>query len=666
MIRIGMVAGMVAALAAAGSSAQAQPQAAQGAQPAAQTSVQQQFDAATIALDAQRWQDALTVFDAIEARLTPRNTKSLGLVRVRKAEALEGLGRRDEAAAALRQGLAALPADDPSLSEDRLAGYTRLGELSERALDYAEALQNYRAADALGGASAKPRVLRGLIQTGMFYDAAAALADADRGLALAAAHPGDKQTEGVFRTLRGRVLLNMNRPAEARRELDRAIALLGGLTERVDVNDIAARSDLAISALLEGKEDDARKYMSWTGAGHFPGGFPTGADMLPPPCDDDLAPGDVAVIEISIRADGTVVRAVPIYASRAGPSALGFARAATFWSWRPEELGKIPPLFRALTRLELRCSNATRRPSVPTLLRTDLDTWLEQHIVAAVTAEGSDAARLKPLEAELARREAAGSPPLAAVPALIALADNALVGREEERTYLSRGLALARAEKAPAPVLAWFGIRAADVAGEWRSQNQGPRVKASRALLADPQITADPRAATAVRLDLAEALAASKGETAAAIALLSQIPQTPGLGAQDPMRSAALARLASLQLAAGDPAAARAAYAASGLNADQCALLDSPPRLKSGKVSFDDYPKDAVRWGFEGWAMVEYDLSAAGETVNVRTTIAYPPFVFGKSANALVDRREFEKTFRPQGALGCGGLTQNVRFNQGI
>ena len=99
------------------------------------------------------------------------SARSLGIVRVRKADALSALGRDEEAEAALRLGLPALRSSDQSLSEDRFLALMALGGIYERALDYPAALSRYRLAESLAPSPAsRVRPLRGIIVTGMFYD----------------------------------------------------------------------------------------------------------------------------------------------------------------------------------------------------------------------------------------------------------------------------------------------------------------------------------------------------------------------------------------------------------------------------------------------------------------------------------------------------------------
>jgi len=627
-------------------------------------SVQQQFEAAAASLNAEKWDEALRTFEALEARMA-KNPRSLAIVRLRKSQALVALQRLKEAEAALEAGLAALPKDDAGLTEDRLLATVMLAEVKQAALDYPAALRLFRAAEPL--ASAAPdrlRILRGLIKTGLFYDGAAALADTERALALIRAQPGDtKALHAQFRIMKGRTLMNLGRFEEARAELKAATDALGGLTLKVDGADMAARSDLAIAALLAGKEDEARKYMAYTGAGRLAVPLALAAEMEPPACGDEegLRPDDVAVIEFSIGADGSVGYATPIYASRQGDVALAFARAASGWSWSAAQIKDVPAFHRAQTRVELRCTTSAKRPSVTRILDGDVDDWLEARgAVATRVPEGNSARRVKPLLEELAARRKDGKP-VQTVPLLVELSTNATIPAEDSKAYLDEALAIARSEKAPPAVLAYFGLSAAQ-AEYWRKGYRARRTPNLTALLADPAIAADPRALAAVRLSEADNRYRIKGQEAQAIALLGQIRGAAGLDPNDPLYAAALVRLASLEYGRGNETAARSAFTQSGLDATQCALLDAQPRVRSGYPSDRDFPQDAMKWGFEGWANVEYDIAATGETGNVRATVAYPPFVFSSPTAKIVERLQYAPTFRPGSNLGCGGQQFRVRF----
>lgn len=641
-----------------------------GAGQTQQPSIQQQFEAASDALGSRKWEDALSIFESLEKRLAT-NPRSIGLVSVRKAEALTALGRDEEAEKALLSGLAALPENDPSLAEDRLLGRLALALINERALDYGEALRLYRHAhDEAHEPSTRLRSMLGLIRTEMFYDGTAALANADRALALIASQPeGSKSLTGAVRILKGRTLLNLGRIKEGRAELETAVRELGGLTLKVDAADISARSDLALAALLDKDRQAAQRYLAYTGAGRLPDGFRMGEAMTPPACggDGDLRPDDVAVVEFSIRPDGSVGTALPIYASREGDSALAFARAVAQWSWTPEAMASVPTLFRLLTRVELRCTMADERPSPVDMLIPDAERWLAARDVApAPTLPDSDARQVKILVDELARRETQfGENAIQLLPILSGLASNRVISLEAANAHGRRAFAIARAHEAPPAVLGFFGMKAA-------SAGFGRRIRAGKttppdlsALLADSTIASDPRAEAAIRLTSAEMQYRWNKDVRAAIAHLIAIRDLPGLSPLDPFRTAALARLSSLQFVSGQAEQAQESFRLSGLTANQCALLDTPPRKKSGSASSNDYPEEALNWGFSGWTAQEYDIRPDGKTTNVRTIVSYPPFVFGAAGNTIAKRLTFEKSFRPEGDLGCSGAIQRMVFNRG-
>jgi hypothetical protein len=75
-----------------------------------------------------------------------------------------------------------------------------------------------------------------------------------------------------------------------------------------------------------------------------------------------------------------------------------------------------------------------------------------------------------------------------------------------------------------------------------------------------------------------------------------------------------------------------------------------------------DFPHEAMRWGFEGWTRLQYDVTAEGKAANVRPIISYPPFVFSEAGTAILEGARFSKSYRPDGGLGCGGDVSGVRF----
>lgn len=194
-----------------------------------------------------------------------------------------------------------------------------------------------------------------------------------------------------------------------------------------------------------------------------------------------------------------------------------------------------------------------------------------------------------------------------------------------------------------------WGSRGAD---GWRDDDP---VKAAEAALAG-RYAQDPDARTAIRMILADA---TRAKPAKAIPYLQAVAADRELASTSALRPAALVQLASLEQARGDVAAAKAAFARSGLTADQCSLVDSPPALLRVGGTF---PEEAMRWGFEGWTLIQFDIAAEGKVVNERTVLSYPPFVFSEAGAKTIAGARYAKSYRPDGGLGCGGSAQRVRF----
>ncbi len=620
---------------------------------AQQPTIQQQFEAASAARDAQDWPRALALFEALEARTTaPRN---LAVIRVRKGTVLIELGRLEEAAAAISMALPGLPEADATLHEDRFLGLMTLGRIAEHDLDYPEALRRYRLAGAIPVADAdRLLVQRGIVQTQLFTDADAALRDADAALRLAAAAaPGNRSLEGQLHTLKGRALLNLGRFDEARGELETALRLLGNLTMRVDRADLLARSDLAIAALLSGNAADARRYLAYTGAGRFErGSIVAGESNDLPQCGPEIGPDDVAVIEAFVGPDGSVGNAMPIYASRQGPSAIAFARAVAQWTFDAEAIRPVPPLFRSVVRVEVRC---VAQPSGRYAGGGDAE--LERLAAADPAWQRAIAARanrpLGALRAELA----ASSAPRDALPLLLLLASHGGLAHAEHETMFRRALPLAAEAGAPPAVIAGIAIAIFREQAAQRASGDSRDGPDYAAMLALPEIVRAPQAAALVRLTQARRLY-GQGDYDRALALATEVRAAPTAARSDLADTEALEIEVAVHAARRDLAAARAAFEAMGPNATRCGLV---PRQRSLSASDRDFPNDALRWGFEGWAVSEISASADGDTVRSRTVMAYPPFVFGEATRRITDRARFEPSYRPDDAP-CPVARQRVRF----
>lgn len=631
------------------------------AQTPAATTTQQDFDAATKLHDDGNFAGALTAWQALEHR--PKvSHRTLALIKLRKSFTLFKLGRLDEAAAEARVGLAALPAGDASLDEDRYLSWFAIAQAAETELDFATAADAYRKAVPLASAPISALAAqRGLVTTETFVDSDAVLAEIAKLDQLLVASHVENRVAAAIRLVQGRALLNRGDYRGARDKAHEAVKLLGGLTESTDLDDVAARSDYSIAALLLGDKDGARQYMAMTGAGRLPkGDFNPGVQMVPPPCGDDLKPEDAAVVQFSISDDGAVFGVTPIYAAGGGGAALDFSRAVADWSWTPEQAKKLPPFFRNRVRVELRCSTAFNAPSVSRHLAGRLKAWLDEKNVERPAIAESDAVALPHLRTLLAATESAkGASSLALVPILYSLAVNRVASDEESTVAARRALAILDAAGAPPLIRLTFaemlwrsGIDRRAAAHQYRDR--------AEAALVDPGFSGDAEARTAIRMLIAGA--AGRSDRDAARAALQAIADDHALDHSSPFRAAALIRLASLEARAGDVVAARATFDASGLDGKQCSLIDSPPHMLSSGANASSFPLEAARWGFEGWTEVQFDIAANGKVVAPRAVVSYPPFVFSKAGTNMFGAARYEATFRPNGELACGGSSNRVRF----
>ena len=623
------------------------------------TTVQQDFDSAA-ALDTKGDKvAALAAWEKLEARTKP-GSRSRGVALIRKSAALFKLDRSDDAVIAARGGLALLPATDPTLAEDRWRAYYNLGSIAQNALDYAGAGEAYASAETAADTPAmKAGAMLALAETRTFTDPASADATLARVDALVKSVQTDARLKAMVARRHAILLLNRGAYEQARLYAVEAVKQLGGLTSQTDSNDVSARSDAAIASLLAGKPDKAREYMAMTGAGRLTKGeFDPAVQMDVPPCggEADLRPADMAVVEFTIGDDGVVRNVSPIYAAGGGAVALEFARAVRDWSWTPEQAKSLPAFFRYNVRVEMRCSTEFERPSITKFLDADMATWLQTKGLALPTKErGADAIAVVRQRAALAEAEAKSGPNgLATLPPLYQLVNNAVVGREETNVFARRALAIAEAQGAPpsARLPLEISVRETASADTWRA---GSYTRAMTPLLTMPAYANDPKAHAAILLLIAEATRSGTRR----LPLLQEVADDKRLVANDPLRVGALIRLASLQQQAGDTAAARTTFDRSGLAANQCAILDAPPRfLSAGGV----FPNEAMAWGFEGWTKTQFDVDADGRVLNQRAVLSYPPFVFTKAGVQTVAGARWSKTFRPDGGVGCGGLSQNVRF----
>jgi tetratricopeptide (TPR) repeat protein len=634
--------------------------------PAGAQTVQQRFDAATAKLDAKDAKGALADIETLETMLGASAKPSevnLAITRAMKAQALVALGRADDARKAVDLALAGDRLNRPGLLPLRDSARLLKANLLEAALDHAGADALYLAvAESSTVPLTRAVALMGAARTEMFVDAAGALQRIDAALALAESDDsvGKSELANVL-GLKGRILLNGGRNAAARDLLIRAVNLRGGLTPRTDLGDASLRADAGIAMLRLKQNDQARRYLAFSGAGQSKVQLPPPASSGLPACggESDLSPDDVAVVEFSITDDGRVVGPRPIFASRQGEMAYAFARAVGDWSWSPEEAAKVDLFYRITTRVELRCTNAVPRPSVMAAFEEQASAWLASQS-APLLDDGTEAEQAALLLKSLAALPATAPSPkrLAAV---AQLATNSTIAEEQGVQYAAEADRLAQALGAPEPVRFNYAMRAIWALHERTKSDRVlgvRRAQALTALLARPDFR-DPMVRATARVLVARAYASAK-RTAEEIAALRAVTDDPALPERDPLKVAALVALANAEAAQNNLKAAAASYQRTGLSAQQCALLDSG--AVEVATPFGSYPQSVLFWGFEGWTAFEYDVAADGHTRNVRAVVGYPPSVFASATTDLARTVRYRVSYRPAGDLACTAMTRRVRF----
>jgi tetratricopeptide (TPR) repeat protein len=638
----------------------------------APSQIQSLFDAGSAAMRDGNWQQSLETYKQLESMLLAKtpNSKSLAIVRLRIGQSLYALGRHAEAEPLIQSALAALPANNSSFDADRYVSFSALGAIRARNFDYADALRQHRSALAIAvGPVEKLNSYDRLVQLGIFVDPDAVLVDIDAAQALIAQHPeANKEWTAKFRYLRGRTLMNMGRLPEARAELDRAIKELGGLTSlKINLLDTAARSDAAIAALLANDRPTAQRYLAYAGASdQAQEGFRIGRSMDVPQCGgkNGPKPEDVAVVELNILPNGAVGNAYPIYYSGVRSAAVEFAKAVSQWSWTPEELERVPIFYRALARIELRCTNAFNRPSVLDQLGGAARDWLSTIGATDFQFPGdSDATRLVANRTEIVRQESrSGRDSKDLIYPYAYLALNSVALPDERKSAAQRAYELAVLHGAPARARAYMGLLSwFPLEGSSNGKIDSPFQKAIQSALSDPAFTRDAVAVAALRLSAFDALNI-KARGVAGAALIRPVADDPSLPEVDPFKVGARTRLANLLYNQGQVDEARQQLSQSGLSEQQCALVDAKPALKSGRLSAADYPNGAYTYGFGGWATVEFDIGADGRTVNQRPIVAWPPFVLGEAIADGVKRFKYEQSYRPGGSLGCSSMRYSQVF----
>ncbi len=632
---------------------------------AAPGSQQAAYDAAQAAMDKEDWK---TAADGFAPLLPPDAAQPLNhsraVIATRLSYALERLQRPGEAVAMARRAIAALPADDMvSLA----TAWTVIGDIARFSLDYAAAGEAYQhavqAADRSGDGASRIAASTGLALTLMTIAperAEAALNSLlnDANLVGGMSKPGLAALEG----LRARAAINAGDKVTAHAWIDLAIPHSGGLYgDKLSIGQSEIRGDAAIIAKLRGDDEDVRKYLTRTGAGHLMSmdwiGSHSG-DL--PVCDADggIRPDDSAVVEFALSDDGRVIGAMPVYASRPGGIGLAFARAISDWRWNPDQVKKVDAFWRNTVRFELRC---VTRPD-PIALSRPFTRAMQAWLKSLGAFDGSD-------ESGLPDYVAAGDPRLdragaSVIPVLIVRLRSS--GRDTEAVSASLDRAV-EAAQAPAEVRALVVKAYADAVGRRAgSYRWAGRERANAMAALVPAFEARyPASAPAAWLELEWAVALERsGDFAAARPHLAKAIATPGavLPSDDPIRQVALLHMAMVKARAGEGASAHADLAASGLTAEQCALVDTQPVPTNMSIASSQFPQAALSWRFEGYVEEAFDITSDGHVSNVRTVIAYPPYVFGPATERAVSSFRYVPPTVQGKAVGCTGQTETVNY----
>ncbi len=651
--------------------------------PATAGPMQDAYNAAQAALDAGKDEEAVQGFSALLAKLPnadkPGN-RTAALIRSRLGSAYMRMNDAASAVGPLERANKDLPVATEADRRERLAVQLDLARALDASQERARAKQAYR--DAMASALAlqsEMDVLNahiGLGRLSIFDDPATARQELDTAIQLAVKLKVDGEPLASVYGLRGRVELNHGNLSAAKKWFELGLKSAGGMGRKVSVADTRIRSDLGIVNFLIGNGESAREYFAYTGAGRLPdGGITRGAETPLPYCGvgTGVDPADLAIVDFSIADDGRVLAPTTVYSTRPGVIEDAFERSVASWSWNPESLAKLHKFWRQSVRLQLRCVGTGARGSVDSEFWREWGDWARSKGVAGGPVAGSDVLQLPLLRAELLRRVSANGPSsLQLVPVLLGLANNSIVSRAEAKDAIGRVNEILVSSNAPANVrIKWelgFETIFGSNSGKKNTYSKDYGLALSQkipALLVRIESRGDgaTKGAELVRLTLATMLEQT-GNKPAAHALYSAIVSAPLtiLPDNNPMRQVALLRLASIAAANKQIDVARAALDATGLSPDQCAIVDSSPIKKLGGASQFEYPPETAGWGFGGFTQVAYDIDAAGKPLNVRTVIAYPPFIFSKVVEDGVRRFRYEPVFRDGANAGCGGMMQSINF----
>ncbi len=618
-------------------------------------SPQATYDAAQAALDKGDWSAAADGFRSlIPANPGTELNRPHAVIAARLASALIHLGRFDEARIMGERAVRSLPEADPELPSVLLDTATA----AKGGYDYPAAAQYYQRAIEVsakaGNAEIELGARVGFAASQATIDPAAAERILDAALSDKALMAKlDKANLAYLEDLRARAAMNGGDLAAAVKWINKAVADSGGLSIRVSLSQIAIRNDAAIIFSLRKDDDSTRRYLAYTGAGHLKNDdwiHQYDGDLPVCGLGTDIRPDDTAVVQFSIADDGHVTEAVPVYASRPGSIGAAFAQAVSQWQWDPASLKGVEAFWRNSLVLQLRCQSRPSPTDLAKPIRTTLSDWLASKGVD--TSDHPDSF-VSPADPRLSM----DSP--AAIPALL----KRLGSRGADHAALAARLRIVL-DRNNAPPAGYALLIMAQAAANV-SQKSQERARAAFYEQAVPGFRSTyPDAPSTALLLLNWALALEDvGDFRKAYPLLQGVVAMPpsALPQDAPIRTVALLHIALVGQRIGDPGASRA-LASSGISADQCALFDTHPIATSMSISSSQFPAEALRWHFEGHVKESYDIADDGRVANVRTIVAYPPFIFSASTEAAVRQFRYVPPKIGNEAVGCTGETQSVNY----
>ncbi len=648
------------------------PPAAPPAPPAATAALtlQQRFDKAMELAQS----DCVNAVPAFEELKTERafqpSTLGGSMLLVHQGICLVQVGLHDLGETRIEQGLPGLRQKGDQFGVDIADAQVALGDVALARLDYAGAKGHFLAARAILDAIDPLGMNIRLAKATAFDGGPEPLGYAAEAIRLAEANRATSKDQlAAYHTIHARILLNQGQNKPAYDELKQALKLSGGLGLKVSLADIALRSDLAVAAQLSGDVSGAQEYLVYTGAGRMPDGrFGTALSMAPPVCGSEtgLRPEDMAIVQFAVGKDGRVMAATTTYSRGSAQAAAAFGRAVSNWIWDPESIKMVPAFQLNAMYVELRCTETAQSvpgPLTPIrnrfaqwandILKLDNDgTLLEPEVrsswtdrLRALAASGGDANDLRAV----------------AVNGLLAMIDPASPAKIDG--YYTKALAAAAAAQAPQDAINGLEVAQASFRAFGPLASAAPRTgpAALAALLEKPGIAQDALAADTVRVQ-----AATKPFDRPRLErwkdYMQQTADDDRLPEHHPLRQLANLALANEAASRQDFATAQRHFAATGLTEEQCALIGPNPAVRRNGLTSDDFPAEALQYGFEGWVSVEFDIRDNGRTADLRPIVAYPPFIFNSAAMGGLRDSMFEASYRPAGGNACSASRRNVVF----